>query len=81
MWSFRETFTRQYLTTLVLPDGSTVNVRYPTPRQIIRLPIDLESCTKEQLKKIKFLRRPRETARKVEEVTATFDPKKYLRKK
>ncbi len=33
----RQTFTRTYPTVLVLPDGATISVRYPVPRQIIKV--------------------------------------------
>ena len=32
----RELYLRTYDTTMVLPDGATIRVRYPEPRQIIR---------------------------------------------
>ena len=33
----RETFTRTYDTLMVLPDGATITVRYPQPREIVRV--------------------------------------------
>lgn len=35
----RLTYTRTHPTTLVYPDGSTVTIRYPEPRKIIRVRI------------------------------------------
>ena len=32
----RALYLRTYDTTMVLPDGATIRVRYPEPRQIIR---------------------------------------------
>ena len=32
----RSMYCRTYDTTMVLPDGATIRVRYPEPRQIIR---------------------------------------------
>ena len=42
--------------TVVQPDGSTISVKYPEPRHLIRLPIDLETATPEQQRRIHFIR-------------------------
>lgn len=33
----REVYTRMYPTTVVLPDGSSINIRYHEPRRIIKV--------------------------------------------
>lgn len=33
----RSIYARQYPTVVVLPDGSTINVRHPEPRKIIKV--------------------------------------------
>ncbi len=75
----RETYLRTYPTTLVLPDGATVRVRYPLPRQIVKLPVDVTACSKDDLRRIKRMRRPREKMDTREEITSTFDPLKYVK--
>ena len=47
------------------------------PRQ---LPEDETTCSAETLKRIKLLRTPRGEVEKQEEMTATFDPMKYVKK-
>ncbi len=46
----------------------------------LQLPIDVNSCSKEDLRRIKHLRRPRDTVTKDEEIDDTFDPLRYLNK-
>ncbi len=45
-----------------------------------QLPIDLHNCSKEDLRRIKHLRRPRDKIEAEEEITTTFDPLRYLSK-
>lgn len=40
----RDLYARLYPTTLVFKDGSTITIRHPEPRQIIKLPQSLEEC-------------------------------------
>ncbi|XP_052098051.1 39S ribosomal protein L55, mitochondrial-like [Mytilus californianus] len=47
----RSIFRQMYPTTLVLPDGATINIRYHEPRRIIKLPLDLETLSEEEKKK------------------------------
>jgi len=72
-------FTRQYPTTVVLPDGSTISVKHPEPRLLLRLPLDLEQATEEQKRKIQLLRRPKLTQKVTEDTDDTYDPMKYLK--
>ncbi|KAJ8939616.1 hypothetical protein NQ318_012339 [Aromia moschata] len=37
----RNTYRRNYPTVLVYPDGSTINIRCPEPRQIVKLPVNI----------------------------------------
>lgn len=37
----RETYARLYQVVVVLPDGSSINIRHPTPREIIKVMISL----------------------------------------
>ncbi|XP_071166080.1 large ribosomal subunit protein mL55-like [Mytilus galloprovincialis] len=47
----RSIFRQMYPTTLVLPDGATINIRYHEPRRIIKLPLDVETLSEEDRKK------------------------------
>jgi large subunit ribosomal protein L55 len=76
----RETFTKNYPTMLVLPDGATIEVRYALPRQIVKLPIDEKNCSQEDLRRLRQLRRPMEKVDAVEDIATTFDPMQYLKK-
>jgi len=76
----RPVYTRQYPTTLVRPDGSTITVKYPEPRLLLRLPLDQETATPEQKRQITLIRRPKKTLTIDEDSGATFDPMKYIKK-
>jgi len=75
----RTTFARLHPTTAVLPDGSTINVKYSEPRQLIRFPLKLEEATEEEKRKIQLLRRPKQKLIHVEEKGTKFDPRKYVK--
>jgi len=68
-----------YPTNLVQPDGSTIQVKYPEPRVLIRLPVDLETATAAQKRKIQFIRSPKQTLKVVEDSGDSFDPSQYLK--
>jgi len=68
-----------YPVTVVQPDGSTISVKYPEPRHLIRLPIDLETATPEQQRRIHFIRSPKQTLNVVEDTGDSFDPSQYLK--
>lgn len=77
----RELYARLYPTTLVFKDGSTVTIRYPEPRQIIKLPLTLEECGDEKTKLAWQIRRRSQKTGSVdvEMNDITFDASKYLR--
>jgi large subunit ribosomal protein L55 len=75
----RARFQYLYSTTLVQPDGSTIQVKYPEPRVLIRLPLDPETATPAQKRKIQFIRSPKQTLKVVEDTGEAFDPSKYLK--
>jgi len=68
-----------YPTTLVQPDGSTIQVKYPEPRVLIRLPLDPETATEAQKRTIQLIRSPKQTLNVVEDTGEVFDPSKYLK--
>merc|ERR1719219_2902501 len=55
----RPVFARLHPVTAVLPDGSTITVKYKEPKNLIRFPLDLETATAEQKKIIAQMRRPK----------------------
>ncbi|CAB4069809.1 MRPL55 [Lepeophtheirus salmonis] len=70
--------TRTYPTLLVTPDGSTYNIKYSVPRQIIKLPIDMEKCSEEDRLRVQRLRLKREKVQLTEDFQTSFDPTQYL---
>lgn len=72
---------RQYPVNLVNPDGSTIRIKYPTPRVIVKLPLDFESASPELQRLIRLSRQSKETVVKKEEVKVAFDPLKYAKKR
>ncbi|CAL8088796.1 unnamed protein product [Orchesella dallaii] len=73
-------YLRQYPTLVVNPDGSTFTIRYKEPRQIISLPVDLNTLSETQ--KLKHLeRRKPKTRISLEEDfdDVDFDSSKYLK--
>ncbi|XP_013100076.1 large ribosomal subunit protein mL55 [Stomoxys calcitrans] len=75
----RSIYARQYPTVVVLPDGSTVNIRYEEPRKIVKLPLDLSTLTEAERKARLEARKPRRKINIVEEVEDNFNAKKYMK--
>jgi len=75
----RARYTHLYPTTVVLPDGSTITVKYPEPRVLLRLPINLDTATDAQKRQIQLLRRPKQTLKVTEDTGDAFDPMKYIK--
>ncbi|XP_061710554.1 large ribosomal subunit protein mL55 [Cydia pomonella] len=75
----REIYTRMYPTTVVLPDGSSFNIRYHEPRKIIKLPLDLSQLSEEERKQRIDKRKPRKKVKITEDVEDNFNAKKYLK--
>lgn len=71
---------RQYPVTLVNPDGSTIRIKYPTPRVVVKLPVVFETASPELQRLIRLSRQSKETTVKKEEFKVAFDPLKYARK-
>ncbi|QQP57063.1 39S ribosomal protein L55_ mitochondrial, partial [Caligus rogercresseyi] len=69
---------RTYPTLLVNPDGSTYEIRYAVPRQIIKLPINPENCSEEDRLRIQKLRLKREKVTVSQDMESSFDPSQYL---
>jgi len=75
----RARFARLHPTMAALPDGSTITIKYPEPRQLIKFPIKLEESTEEDQKRIQLLRRPKQKLIVTEDSGSKFDPRKYIR--
>ncbi|XP_033335283.2 mitochondrial ribosomal protein L55 [Megalopta genalis] len=77
----RKFYMRTYPTHLVYPDGSTIIIEYHEPREIIKLPLDIETLSKEgRLQRLAG----RKTLSKVvveKEEDLDFDENKYFKKK
>ncbi|XP_069109583.1 large ribosomal subunit protein mL55-like isoform X1 [Argopecten irradians] len=73
----RRVYVRQYPTTVVYPDGSTITVRYKEPRKLITLPVDLTELSEEEAKAVISKRTPRKKITVVEEYDDDFDANKY----
>uniref|UniRef100_A0A1B6MN37 39S ribosomal protein L55, mitochondrial n=2 Tax=Graphocephala atropunctata TaxID=36148 RepID=A0A1B6MN37_9HEMI len=67
-----------YPTTVVLPDGSSIVVRYPEPRKIITLPLDISTLSEADAKKRLERRKPKTKVVIQEEEKDTFSSKKYI---
>lgn len=76
----RTVFPRLYPVTLVNADGSTVRTKYPTPRHIVKLPLDFDSLDAETQHKVKILRQPKGKKEYKQQVKVAFDPLKYAKK-
>ncbi|XP_048758143.2 39S ribosomal protein L55, mitochondrial-like isoform X2 [Ostrea edulis] len=74
----RKYYERLYPTTVVLPNGATINVRYPQPRQIIKLPIDITKLSPEEQAALKRRRQPKTEIEVEKEIEDNFDRRKYL---
>lgn len=76
----RALFARMYPTMLVFKDGSTITIRYPEPRQIIKQPLTYEECIEGEKVAWKNRRRTKvDTSVEIAETDVTFDARKYLR--
>ncbi|KAJ8966634.1 hypothetical protein NQ314_003401 [Rhamnusium bicolor] len=75
----RNTYTRTYPTVVVKPDGSTITVRYPEPRQIIQLPINIWTLSEAERKARIDQRKPKKKIKIEDDLDDSYDSKKYLK--
>jgi len=75
----RTRFARLHPTLAVLPDGSTITIKYSEPKQLIKFPIKLEEASEEVKKRIQLLRRPKQKLVVTEDTGSGFDPRKYIK--
>ncbi|CAG5027335.1 unnamed protein product [Parnassius apollo] len=75
----REVYPRMYLTTVILSDGSSINIRYYEPRKIIKLPLDLSHLSEEERRIRLEKRKPKRKIKITETIEDNFNAKKYLK--
>ncbi|XP_066147758.1 large ribosomal subunit protein mL55 [Euwallacea fornicatus] len=75
----RFTYLQFYPTLLVQPDGSTYTIRYPEPRKIIKLPINIWTLSEAERKSRLEKRKPKTKMVFEDDVEDSFDSKKYLK--
>ncbi|XP_041357255.1 39S ribosomal protein L55, mitochondrial-like [Gigantopelta aegis] len=73
----RITYVRVYPTTVVLPNGSTISVRYREPRKIIKLPLDLSTLTAAEREDRLRKRKPKTKIVIEEDIEDDFDVDRY----
>ncbi|XP_044804360.2 39S ribosomal protein L55, mitochondrial isoform X1 [Bubalus bubalis] len=74
----RQTYARLYPILLVKQDGSTIHIRYPEPRQMLTMPVDLDSLSPEE-RRARFRKREGQLKEKKEEpeLADDFDVEQY----
>ncbi|XP_060152747.1 large ribosomal subunit protein mL55 isoform X2 [Globicephala melas] len=74
----RQTYARLYPVLLVKQDGSTIHIRYREPRQILTMPVDLDSLSPEE-RRARFRKREAQVKEKEEEpeLGDDFDVEQY----
>ncbi|MXQ93373.1 hypothetical protein E5288_WYG021090 [Bos mutus] len=74
----RQTYARLYPILLVKQDGSTIHIRYPEPRRILTMPVDLDSLSPEE-RRARFRKREGQLKEKKEEpeLADDFDVEQY----
>ncbi|XP_030761858.1 39S ribosomal protein L55, mitochondrial [Sitophilus oryzae] len=75
----RLTYVRTYPTIVVQPDGSTFKIRYPEPRQIIKLPMNIWTLSEAERKAKLEARKPRKKVVIEEDIEDSFDSSTYLK--
>ncbi|XP_023704048.1 39S ribosomal protein L55, mitochondrial [Cryptotermes secundus] len=75
----RKMYTRMYPTAVILPDGSSITIRYHEPRSIIKLPLDLSTVSEAERMARLQRRKPKKKVQIVEDIEDSFDPRQYVR--
>ena len=75
----RRTNVTLYPTVLQLPDGSTLNIQYHEPIEIIKLPLDLSTLSEAERKKKLERRIPKSKVKIVDDIDDDFDESRYLK--
>lgn len=77
----KDEYCRQYPVTIVFQDGSTITCRHQVPREIIKLPLTLESCKSEAERKAwQGRRKPKEVIEiKKDDTDVAYNQMAYLK--
>ncbi|KAL1494763.1 hypothetical protein ABEB36_010309 [Hypothenemus hampei] len=75
----RLTYTRTHPTMLVQPDGSTYTIRYPEPRKIIKLPLNIWTLSESERKARLDRRKPKRKVVIEDDIEDSFDSANYLK--
>ncbi|KAI0230247.1 39S ribosomal protein L55, mitochondrial [Lamellibrachia satsuma] len=74
----RKVYTRMYESTMmVMADGSTINIRYNEPREIIKLPLDVSTLSPEERAARLAKRKPKQKIVVEEDIEDSFDINQY----
>lgn len=71
-------YARLYPTTVILPDGSSFNIRYYEPQKIIKLPLDLSTLSEAERMARLERRKPKKKVKIEEDIEDDFDSRKYV---
>lgn len=74
----RKMYARLYPTAVILPDGSSISIRYYEPRKIIKLPLDLSTLNEAERMARLERRKPKKKVKIEEDIEDDFDARKYV---
>ncbi|XP_039076183.1 39S ribosomal protein L55, mitochondrial [Hyaena hyaena] len=77
----RQTYARLYPVLLVKQDGSTIHIRYPEPRRMLEMPVDLDALSPEE-RRARFRKRMAQLTEQKQqepELHDDFDVERYKR--
>ncbi|XP_017775286.1 PREDICTED: 39S ribosomal protein L55, mitochondrial [Nicrophorus vespilloides] len=72
-------YERTYQTVIVNSDGSSYNIRYHEPRQIIKMPINVWTLSEAERKARLEKRKPKQKVKIIDDIDDEYDSKKYLK--
>lgn len=75
----RKLYKQSYPTYLILPDGSSINIDYDTPRKIIMLPMNINTLSEEERQKRILARTPLSKVKIVQETDIDFDETEFFK--
>uniref|UniRef100_A0A915K850 39S ribosomal protein L55, mitochondrial n=1 Tax=Romanomermis culicivorax TaxID=13658 RepID=A0A915K850_ROMCU len=73
----RQHYVYTFPTRLVFPDGSTLEIKYKEPRQIIKLPVDTANLTENERKQRLMARKGAKIVQKSQKIDVDFNADDY----